>query len=350
MHKAVLFKKTDTQNPNILKCLACRHYCTICDGALGKCKTRANIKGELYSLVYGKNTGIQIDPIEKKPLLHFLPGSDILSFGTIGCNFTCEFCQNWVTTQSIADAKHNEIEYVQSKIDKLCDDATPQEIVNLAVKNKTASIAYTYNEPGIFFEYAYDTAKLASSKRIKNVFVTNGYSSKEAVDLIAPFLNAANIDLKGFRNEFYNKICGANLEQVLDSIKYYYKKKIWIELTTLLIPGKNDSKDEIRDIANFIKSLSKDIPWHISRFSGNYKMNEVPPTDIAILQGAYEIGKDEGLNYVYAGNIFGDRMQSTYCPKCNELLIKRDWGQVEVKNLINGKCKFCKEKIPGIWG
>lgn len=337
-----------------LQCLACRHYCKIAPGGSGICAVRENVDGKLKLLVYGKAIAVAVDPIEKKPLFHFLPGSEIFSFGTIGCNFGCEFCQNWdisqvsknIKTKLIRDKKQNLLE---AEVTKLGYDLPPQEILAYCLKHKLGAIAYTYNEPEIFFEYTYDTAKLAHAQGIKNVYVSNGYASKEAVDLITPYLDAINIDLKGFTEEFYQKICKAKLAEVLDSIAYYHSKGIWLELTTLLVPGKNDSPAEIKKIAEFIAGIDKNIPWHVTAFTPRYKMKDVPETKDDKLFQAWETGRDAGLKYVYVGNTFDKTRESTYCPKCNELLVERDWGQVEIKNFQEGVCGNCGEKIPGIW-
>lgn len=283
MKKCVLYKALSSDK---VKCLACKHYCVIEEGKYGICGVRKNIKGKLYLEVYGKPIAVAIDPIEKKPLRHFLPGTKIFSIGTIGCNFKCEFCQN-------AD-----ISQVRQK-DMYATELSPSEIVDYCLMNKIPSIAYTYNEPTIFFEYTYDTAKLANKKGIKNVYVSNGYYSKEAIDMISPYLDAINIDLKAFTDKFYNKICGAKLNNVLESIKYTHKLGIWVEITTLLVPDENDSIEEITKIAEFIKSVDEGIPWHVSAFHPAYKMMNKNRTPLEIVEKAVEIGRKVGLKYVY---------------------------------------------------
>jgi len=238
---------------------------------------------------------------------------------------------------------------VVERIKEETDPVSPEEIVKIAIQSGANGIAYTYNEPGIFYEYVYDTAVIAKKHGLKNVLVSNGYTSKEALMNLKDLIDAANIDLKSFNKDFYLKVCGGKLENVLDSIKDFYEAGIWTELTTLVIPGQNDSKAELNQVAKFIAGISTDIPWHISRFTPNYKMSDLAPTDLKSIKMAYDLGKKAGLKYVYCGNLFDDKTQSTYCPKCGELLVWRDWGEVEVKNLINGRCGKCGQQIPGIW-
>ena len=342
MHKAALFKKLKNGQ---VQCLACNHYCKILTNRTGICGVRKNIKGDLSLLVYGRPVAVNIDPIEKKPLFHFLPGSQIFSFGTYGCNFRCSFCQNWDISQ-LSKGYQN----FEDLIKKTCEEWPPEKIVDWCRKNQIPAIAYTYNEPTIFVEYAYDTMKLAHQYGIKNVFVSNGYESKETIDYIASYLDAINIDLKSFREEFYQKFCGAKLQPVLETIKIIQKKKIWQELTTLLIPEENDSEKEIGEIANFIASVDKNIPWHISRFYPAYQMTDKLPTAEKSLQMAYEIGKSMGLKYVYLGNVASRKHESTYCPNCGEGLIQRSGYSIEIAdNFKSGRCLKCQTKISGIW-
>ncbi len=335
---ALMFEK---RKDNKVLCKACNQRCVLSEGEYGKCGIRKNEGGELYLTVYGLAAAYNIDPIEKKPLFHFLPGTEILSVGTVGCNFSCKFCQNFEISQ-----------YPQEHNYRVFGDTLmPETIVNIAKTRKIPSIAFTYNEPVVVFEYAYDTFKLAKENNIKTVFVSSGYETKEAIDTIKPYLDAANIDLKAFTDRFYREICGARLKPVLDAIEYSYKKGIWVEITTLLIPGENDSDEEIRDIAKFIASIDKNIPWHISRFYPMYKMLDKPPTPIDRLKRAYEIGKEEGLNYVYVGNVIDDDRESTYCPKCNYKVIERTGyvGQYVKNHIIDGKCPKCNIEIAGVW-
>ncbi len=290
MKKALLYKKL---KDNWVQCTACNHYCKIAEGKRGICGVRQNIDGDLYLITYGRVAALHLDPIEKKPLYHYLPGTNIVSFGTIGCNFRCDFCQNWQISQ-VSKKPHNTMygaEYA------------PQQIIDFALHTNSPSIAYTYTEPGVFFEYAYDTMKLAHKNGLKNVFVSNGYISKEARKKIYKYLDAANIDIKSFRNEFYQEICGASLNPVLETINDLWDHGIHIELTTLIIPKYNDSEKELSQIANFIVKLDNNIPWHISRFFPSYKMIDILPTPIKTLKMAKHIGKKAGLKHVYIGNI-----------------------------------------------
>ena len=298
-----------------------------------------NKEGKLYSLVYGYPIALHIDPIEKKPLFHFLPGSIALSIATVGCNFRCKFCQNWDISQLPRD--YNRVEGYK---------VSPEEVVGAVLRSGSTTISYTYTEPTIFFEYALDISKLAVKKGIKNTFVTNGYVTEEALKDIAPYLHGANIDLKSMNPKFYASVIGARLNEVLDGIKTYKKFGIWLEITTLIIPGYNDSEDQLREIARFIRDeLGDGTPWHVSRFYPAYKFKHVPSTQISAVRRAREIGLEEGLKYVYTGNIPGNAGEDTHCPSCGEVLIKR-WGFSVVEyNITNGKCRFCGEKIDGVW-
>jgi len=277
-----------------VRCLACAHYCQIAPDGFGICGTRQNQNGKLVSRVYGHVAAIHVDPIEKKPLYHFMPGSEILSIGTLGCNFRCPWCQNWDISQ--ATKQRNKPKNWGQKI-------SPEEIVELAKKYKTPAVAYTYNEPAIFIEFAHDTAKLAHRIGLKNIFVTNGFLSKESFEYIKPYLDAANVDLKSMDDKFYQKFCGARLQPVLDIIRRFHDAKIHIEITTLIIPGVNDSDANLRKISKFIADLSPEIPWHISRFFPAYKMADTPPTPLKSLDRAAAIGQQAGLEHIYIGNI-----------------------------------------------
>ncbi|WP_024953463.1 AmmeMemoRadiSam system radical SAM enzyme [Sulfurospirillum arcachonense] len=323
-------------------CQACAHACKLQEGEYGICGVRQVQKGELQLLVYELVSAAHIDPIEKKPMFHFLPTSKAFSVGTIGCNFSCLFCQNHSISQY---PKENSHKIVGQKL-------TCKEIVALAIEHQCQSIAYTYNEPIVFFEYTYETAKLAHESGLKNIYVTSGFETRKAIDLLAPFLDGMNIDIKSFSDEFYRKICGARLKPVLEAVKYAYQKRIWIEITTLLIPDKNDSDEEIRSIAKFIASVDTSIPWHLSAFHPTYKMLDTPNTPKATLRRAYKIAQEEGLKYVYVGNIDDEDYESTYCPRCKEKVIKREGhiGQY-VTNKLNEKgiCCYCGYKIEGVW-
>lgn len=274
------------------RCGLCSHRCEILSGKFGICRVRKNQDGKLYTYAYGEVIASHVDPIEKKPLYHFLPGSFSYSIATAGCNFKCPFCQNWEISQASGVSGGYELR--------------PKEIIKEAKKNGCKSISYTYTEPTIFFEYAYDTAMLAKEAGLFNVFVTNGYMTEGPLRAIRPYLDAANIDLKSFREDFYKEMCGAHLGPVLDSIKLMKKLGIWIEITTLVVTGKNDSEDEFRDIAKFIVSVDPSIPWHVSRFHPDFRYLEAEPTPIETLKKAREIGKKAGLKYIHLGNVTGE--------------------------------------------
>ncbi len=344
MQKALLYEK---KSKNAVKCRACSWYCDVAEGSTGVCGIRENIKGDLYLLTYGKPVATHIDPIEKKPLFHFLPGTEIFSLGTYGCNFACDFCQNWDMSQTPRELR-NQRETLYKIIDA-CEDWPPEKIVEHCMREKIPSIAYTYNEPAIFFEYAYDTARLAHKRGIKNIFVSNGFESREAIEKIAPYLNANNIDLKAWNAEFYKKICHAKIDPVKENIKRFYDAGVWIEITTLLIPGRNDSDEDMKHIAEFLVNISPDIPWHVTAFRPDYKMQNMPSTPAETLIRAYKIGKSSGLNYVYTGNIWGLEGEDTYCPKCKTLIIKRSGMQTTENNLKSGACPTCGFKIKGVW-
>jgi len=342
----------------VIRCLACSRYCRIPDGSTGVCGIRKNEAGQLKLLAYGKPSSIAIDPVEKKPLFHFLPSTDVLSMGTYGCNFACDFCQNPDISQAprlIGGAKSTakeKLSLLENEFDAL-PYVSPQDFADAAIANKCSSVAFTYNEPAIFSEYAYDCALEAKEAAgVGSVYVSNGYASKESMEFIAPVLDAINIDIKSFSEKFYSTICHASLEPVLKTVKRCRKLGIWVEITTLVIPGKNDSKEELSEIARFIASVGKDVPWHVTAFHPAYRMMDVVPTPMQSLVNARKIGLDEGLSFVYAGNLpsKGQEYENTYCPKCNTLLISRHGYAVEVKALgKDGTCSQCKKRIPGIW-
>ena len=323
--------------PDKVSCYLCAHRCLIKEGKRGICGVRENRAGALYSLVYGKAIACHIDPIEKKPLFHFLPGSTSLSVATAGCNFRCSFCQNWQISQTSKGSPEIPGEEI-----------SPKELVRAAKKNGCQSISYTYTEPTIFFEYAYDTSKLAKAEGLFNNFVTNGFMTKEALETISPYLDAANVDLKSARNDFYKKLCGASLEPVLDSIRLMKELSIWVEVTTLIVPGQNDSEEELKEIAGFIASCGQDIPWHISRFHPDYKMTNSHSTPISTIKKAREIGLAAGLRYVYPGNIPGEEGESTFCYRCGQKLIARYGFAILENRLKEGGCSECGIKIDGV--
>ena len=331
--EALLYEKLNGD----VKCNLCAHRCRIKDGKRGICGVREHRGGKLYSLVYSKAIASHVDPIEKKPFFHFHPGSESFSIATAGCNFKCKHCQNADISQI---TKHNE--RISGEF------LPPKKVVELAKKDGTQGISYTYTEPTIFFEYAYDTAILAKKENLYNNFVTNGYMTAEALNMISPYLDAANVDVKAFTEKFYSEVCGAKLEPVLESIKLMKKLGIWVEITTLIIPTLNDSEDELRQLAEFIKNLDAGIPWHVSRFHPYYKMNDLPPTPVETLVRAREIGLEAGLRYVYTGNIPGDKGENTYCYNCGKLLIKRFGFSVLENKIENSRCYNCGVKIDGV--
>jgi pyruvate formate lyase activating enzyme len=334
MKEAMFFDRLEEKQ---VLCRLCAHRCKIASGKKGICQVRENRDGTLYTLVYGQVISQNVDPIEKKPLFHFHPGTVSYSVATPGCNFRCRWCQNWEISQM-----PREQHFVAGR------KASPEEIVAGAKRTGSRSIAYTYTEPTIFFEYSYDTARLAHDAGIANVYVTNGYMTEEMLELFHPCLDAANVDLKGFRDETYRKFIGARLQPVLDSLKKMKSYGIWLEVTTLVIPGLSDDPTELREAADFlVQELGADTPWHLSRFFPHYQMQDVPPTPIGTLRRAAEIGREAGLRYVYIGNVAEEA--NTFCPGCSRLLIRRR-GHGVVENHLNkyGQCPRCGKSIPGV--
>ncbi|MBU4298947.1 AmmeMemoRadiSam system radical SAM enzyme [Patescibacteria group bacterium] len=333
MKESYLYKKLKERK---VQCQNCPHFCIIAPGKRGICGVRENINGKLYALNYGKAIAVNIDPIEKKPFSHFLPGSYSLSIATVGCNLKCKSCQNWNISQ---------MPQLTGRIEG--ENLPPEEIVKMALKNNLPSISYTYVEPTIFLEYGLDTMKLAKKAGLKNCFVSNGFMSKEAAKLIIPYLDANNIDIKGFSDEFYKEICGGRLEPVLDTAKLMKKSGVWVEITTLAIPALSDSEEMFRGIAKFIyEELGPETPWHVSQFSGaiSWKLRTLPDTSVKTLQKAWKIGKEAGLKYVYTGNIPGLPSEDTFCPKCNTLAIDRT-NYIVHRYDKSGKCQKCGEDL-----
>ena len=336
MHEALFYQPTEGDG---VLCGLCHHRCHIAAGHRGRCGVRENREGRLLSLVYGRLVSDNIDPIEKKPLFHFLPGSRSLSIATVGCNFQCLHCQNYQISQYPFLHKGEITGAVRS----------PQSVVDEAVGSGCASISYTYVEPTIFYEFAYDCAQLAHKQGVKNVFVSNGYITPEPARQIAPFLDGINIDLKAFSEGFYQKVCKARLEPVLENIRLFRELGVWVEVTTLIIPGLNDSEDELRSIARFLKGVSADIPWHVSGFHPTYKMVDRPPTPASTLQKARQIGLAEGLRFVYEGNVVGSGGEDTHCPGCGTLLIHRSGFSSQQGAMASGQCGTCGLSIAGVW-
>lgn len=327
----------ETAENNQVRCELCRFRCLIKEGSRGLCLARENVSGRLYSLVYGELCAEMVDPIEKKPFYHVAPGSQAYSIASPGCNFRCHYCQN------------HQISQIKNGVPLHGVERTPAEVVERAIAHGCSSIAYTYTEPTISFEFAYDTARLARAAGLKNLFVTNGYITQAALTAIAPFLDAANIDLKGFSEGFYHDIVHARLGEVLDSIVAYRRFGIWIELTTLIIPGLNDDEVELRDLANFIATeLGPDTPWHLSQFYPTYKLTDRPRTAVCSLRRAREIGLAAGLHYPYIGNLPGERGENTCCPSCHTLLVDRYNFNANSNIICNDACPACGAVIAGL--
>jgi pyruvate formate lyase activating enzyme len=320
-------------------CNLCSHRCVIESGARGRCGVRENRSGALHSLVFGKLIARHIDPIEKKPLYHFLPGTLSYSIATVGCNLTCQFCQN----ADIAQMPSNHQGLIMG------DDTTPEAVVAAAQKGGCRSIAYTYTEPTVFFEFAFETARLAHQQGIKNVFVTNGFMTPEALEMIQPYLDAANVDLKAFSSTYYKDLCGARLTPVKETLKLMRSMGIFVEVTTLIVPGLNDDQGELKKLATFlVDELGPETPWHISRFHPTYKLTNHPSTPLDSLVSARDIGLKAGLRYVYNGNVPGQDSENTFCFNCGKLLIDR-WGfQIQKYNIVEGRCRYCDTRIDGV--
>ena len=344
MREAMLYDKLDEHK---VRCRLCAHGCVIPAGRRGRCLVRENRGGTLYSLVYGKPISGTPDPIEKKPLFHFLPGSRSYSIATVGCNFQCAFCQNWDISQY--NREHGPDIPGGSPGG---GEVPPQEIVRAAQATGCASISYTYTEPTIYFEYAYDIMRLAHERGLKNVFVSNGYQSADCVQAMKGLLDAANIDLKAMNDEFYRHECKARLQPVLDTLKRLHAAGVWLEVTTLLIPGKNDDPAELRELAGFIAGeLAPWVPWHVSAYTPRYKYRRggPGPTPAAALERALEIGRAAGLHYVYAGNLAGHRSESTFCPACGALVLERHLFSIGRNLLKDGACSQCGARLEGVW-
>lgn len=336
----MLYHNAEIGKNTTVVCDLCHHRCTILDGALGACKARRNDHGTLVSLVYGHAIALNPDPIEKKPFFHFLPGTSSMSTATVGCNFICDFCQN-----------HHISQHLREKPGTVPGEhVSPAEIVRAAITHECKSIACTYTEPTIYFEYALEIAQLAQKSDIATCFVSNGFMTPKAVKTIAPFLDAINVDLKCFSEKTYRKTIGGNLKGVLETLGALHEQGIWIEVTTLLIEGLNDSDKEVRDIAKFIAGLNPDIPWHVSRFHPTYHRLTTPATDSEAILRALDIGREAGLHHIYCGNMRDNCHESTWCAGCGELLIERRSYQI-VTNLLGtaGICPKCAHPCAGVW-
>ncbi len=351
----MLFKVVD-KSKEIIQCLACNRYCMIPKGGAGFCGVRANPSGnKLELLVHSRPAAVWIDPVEKKPLFHFLPGSNSFSLGTFGCNFSCKYCQNWDLSQAPRQLREKDpsawLDYFKGLIAR-CDEWPPEKIVDAALRAGCKSISFTYSEPTIFTEYAIDTMKLARKKDLKGIYVTNGYESKECWDTIKGYIDAVNIDLKAYNQKFYTELCGVpKYELVKESILYAKKLGFWVEVTTLIIPGWNDDPKELKAEAEWLASVDPLMPWHITAFHPEYKMMDTPETGPESLVRARALAMDAGLKNVYCGNVgvaYAEN-ETTLCPKCGKKLITRYGMSVAENNVVDGKCCFCKEKIVGVW-
>ena len=330
-----------------VQCDLCPRYCKLHKGQRGLCFVRAEQNGEIVLTTYGRSSGFCVDPIEKKPLNHFLPGTPVLSFGTAGCNLACKFCQNWDISKS-------------RECDTLADTADPEHLADVAVKLGCKSIAYTYNDPIIFMEYAIDNAKACHERGIKTVAVTGAYICDQPREEFFSYIDAVNVDLKAFSETFYKNICGGHLQPVLETLQYLrHQTDVWLEVTTLLIPGHNDSEQELRQMAAWMmENLGPWVPWHFSAFHPDWKMSDVPRTPATTLINARQIAIEAGMAYVYTGNIHDPQRDSTYCPNCHQTVIGRDWYVLTQWRLDQrGCCTQCGQRIhgvfeaiPGNWG
>jgi len=334
LHEARFYKKIDEKT---VQCELCPRGCALTDGQRSFCRVREPRAGKLYSLAYGQACAVHIDPIEKKPLFHFLPGTPIYSIATAGCNFRCKFCQNWSISQFPPEETYNQ-------------QLSPEEIVSETLKNRCPSIAYTYTEPSIFYEYMIDTAKLAKKYGIKNMYHSNGSINPKPAEELSLYLDAADVDLKAFTPQFYTDICAGYLETVLETLKILKRNGVWLEITNLVIPALNDDLGKIKQMCIWIKeNLGADVPLHFSRFWPQYKLTHLLPTPVETLENARTQAQEAGLNFVYIGNVPGHPAENTYCPKCKKPVIQRSGYSILGNSLINGKCKFCGREIAGIW-
>lgn len=335
IHEARYYKKVDKQT---VQCQLCPRGCRLTDGQRSWCRAREPKNGKLYSLVYGLPCAVHIDPIEKKPLFHFLPGTSIFSISTAGCNFRCKFCQNWQISQFPPEETQNY-------------SLPPEEVVKKTIECKCPSIAYTYTEPSIFFEYMLDTAKLAKKQGLKNMYHSNGSLNPEPAKEIAQYLDGANVDLKAFTEKFYNEISEGFLERTLDTLKILKKNGVHLEITNLVIPTLNDDPEKIKAMCFWIKeNLDDQTPLHFTRFWPMYKLKNLNPTPVETLEKTREVAISQGLKFVYIGNVPGHSAEHTYCPDCKKILIRRAGFTVLENNIgKDGKCKFCKRYIPGVW-
>jgi pyruvate formate lyase activating enzyme len=325
------------QLQDTVKCQVCPNQCIIREGGRSVCGNKTNYQGVLYTLAYGNPCAVHIDPIEKKPLFHFLPTSTALSIATAGCNLSCLNCQNWQISQKRPEETSN-------------GELFPEQVVEVAQRENCQSIAYTYSEPTAWYEYMYDTARIAADHGIKNVWITNGYMNEEPLKDLCQYLDAANVDLKSFSDEIYHKLNSGTLEPVLHTLKVLKEEGVWVEVTNLVVPTWTDDMEMIADMCQWLyENLGPDYPVHFSRFHPDYKLQNLPPTPVKTLQEARNIGLDSGLHYVYMGNVPGAQEENTYCPQCNELIVGRKGFTVTDMHVVDGVCEYCGQKIAGVW-
>jgi len=325
------------ETPRGVMCRICPNECVLKEGEVSQCNNRKVIKSKLYTMAFGNPCSVNVDPIEKKPLYHFFPGTKAYSIATAGCNLACLNCQNWSISQTSPEKTRNY-------------SLPPEQVVSECLKIKCKSIAYTYSEPVTFYEYSYETAKLAREAGIKNIFKSNGYINREPLEKMCDVLDAANIDLKSFNETIYLKLTGGKLQPVLESLKVYRDKGVWLEITNLVVPTWTDKLDEIRNMCRWLYNNGfSETPLHFSRFYPVYKLEQIPPTPVEILNQVAKIAGEEGLKYVYIGNVPGNEMADTRCPSCGNIIVKRTGYRIDFVKITNGKCSICGNKIAGIW-
>ena len=333
-HEAMYYQQI---GEGLVQCQLCPNRCTLPEGSRSQCRVRENRGGKLYTLAYGNPCAVHNDPIEKKPFNHFLPGTLAFSIATAGCNLHCLYCQNWTISQK----RPEEVDSIS---------LPPEEVVKYALKAGSQSIAYTYSEPNIFYEYMLDTAKAARPKGLRNVVISNGYINPDPLRELCHAVDAIRVDLKGFSEEFYQKVCFGSLAPVLESIKIIHQEGTWLEIVNLVVPTLNDDEGMLREMARWIvKNLGPDVPVHFSRFYPMYKLTKLPPTPVETLEKARAIAMEEGINYAYIGNVPGHPASHTYCPACGKAIIKRTGFEVTEYHIVDGKCEFCGHPIPGVW-
>ena len=337
MRPALLWKALDQGRAH---CRLCSHFCLIPDGGRGKCGVRLNQGGELFTLAADRVAAVNVDPVEKKPLFHFLPGTRTFSFATMGCNLSCSFCQNYALSQPPRQTGRVSGE-----------PANPEALVDTAQRHDCRSVSYTYSEPTVFFELMLPTARLAKERGLANILVSNGFQSPECLEELGPYIDAANIDLKAFSEEFYQDRCGARLKPVLDNLKHMVRLGWWLEITTLVIPGLNDSDRELAAIAGFVADeLGPQVPWHVSRFHPDFTLTDRGPTPVSTLERALEAGRRAGLQFVYVGNVPGHNGENTRCPACGRTVLERTGFTVTDRHLRGGDCAHCGAAVAGVWG